>query len=103
MKSNNERSKAMLLFTKAAMYQERSKRNAEDRALQTMNHTAGTKSFARIREEEWARNPDGQAPDRMEMFRLTHTRRDGQLVDWASEDALSQLVAREPREKLCTG
>ncbi|KAJ8647907.1 hypothetical protein MRB53_000930 [Persea americana] len=31
---------------------ERSKRNAENCALQTMNHTAGTKSFARIREEE---------------------------------------------------
>ncbi|KAJ8617589.1 hypothetical protein MRB53_013775 [Persea americana] len=31
---------------------ERSKRNAQNRALQTMNHTAGTKSFARIREEE---------------------------------------------------
>ncbi|XXG88783.1 hypothetical protein AAC387_Pa12g0953 [Persea americana] len=38
-----------------------------------------------------ARNPDGQAPDRMELFRLTHTRRDGQLVDRASEDALRRL------------
>ncbi|XXG73091.1 hypothetical protein AAC387_Pa07g2068 [Persea americana] len=73
---------------------ERSKRNAENRALQTMNHTAGTKSFARIREEERARNLDGQAPDRMEMFRLTHTRRDGQIVDWASEDALRRLNER---------
>ncbi|XXG73683.1 hypothetical protein AAC387_Pa07g2558 [Persea americana] len=67
---------------------ERSKRNAENRALQTMNHTAGTKCFARIRDEERARNPDGQALDRMEMFRLTHTRRVGRLVDRASEDAL---------------
>ncbi|XXG77030.1 hypothetical protein AAC387_Pa08g1268 [Persea americana] len=41
-----------------------------------------------------ARNPDGQAPDRMEMFRLTHTRRDGQLVDRASEDALRRLNER---------
>ncbi|XXG51451.1 hypothetical protein AAC387_Pa03g0010 [Persea americana] len=41
-----------------------------------------------------AQNPDGQAPDRMEMFRLTHTRRDGQLVDRASEDALRRLNER---------
>ncbi|XXG47816.1 hypothetical protein AAC387_Pa02g2393 [Persea americana] len=41
-----------------------------------------------------ARNPAGQAPDRMEMFRLTHTRRDGQLVDRASEDALRRLNER---------
>ncbi|KAJ8638608.1 hypothetical protein MRB53_012875 [Persea americana] len=31
---------------------ERSKRNAKNRALQTMNHIVGTKSFARIREKE---------------------------------------------------
>ncbi|XXG46654.1 hypothetical protein AAC387_Pa02g1443 [Persea americana] len=30
----------------------------------------------------------------MEMFRLTHTRRDGQLVDRASEDALRRLNER---------
>ncbi|XXG69354.1 hypothetical protein AAC387_Pa06g2244 [Persea americana] len=72
---------------------ERSKSNAENRALQTMNYTTRTKSFARIREEE-AQNRDGQAPDLMEMFRLTHTRRDGQLVDRASEDALQRLNER---------
>eukprot|EP00268_Persea_americana_P048413 TRINITY_DN5113_c1_g1_i2.p1 TRINITY_DN5113_c1_g1~~TRINITY_DN5113_c1_g1_i2.p1 ORF type:complete len:427 (+),score=59.74 TRINITY_DN5113_c1_g1_i2:167-1447(+) len=73
---------------------ERSKRNTENRAKQTMNHTAGTRSFARIREEERARNPNGQAPDRIEVFRLTHTRRDGQPVDQAAEDALRQLNER---------
>ncbi|XXG82268.1 hypothetical protein AAC387_Pa10g0253 [Persea americana] len=42
--------------------------NSRNREAQTMSHTAGTKSFARIRDEARARNPDGQAPDRIEMF-----------------------------------
>ncbi|XXG59135.1 hypothetical protein AAC387_Pa04g1270 [Persea americana] len=42
---------------------ERSKRNVENRTMQTMNHTVGTKSFTRIREEERERNLDGQVPD----------------------------------------
>ncbi|XXG46916.1 hypothetical protein AAC387_Pa02g1646 [Persea americana] len=66
----------------------RSRRNSRNREARTMSHTAGTKSFAQIRDEARARNPDGQAPDRIEMFQKTHTRRDGQLVDQVSEDLL---------------
>ncbi|XXG79647.1 hypothetical protein AAC387_Pa09g0675 [Persea americana] len=69
----------------------RSRRNSRNHEAQTMSHTAGTKSFARIRDEARTRNPDGQAPDRIEMFRMTHTCRDGQLVDQASEDVMRQL------------
>ncbi|XXG51664.1 hypothetical protein AAC387_Pa03g0185 [Persea americana] len=69
----------------------RSRRNSRNCEAQTMSHTAGTKSFARIRDEARTRNPDGQAPDRIEMFRMTHTRRDGQLVDQASKDVMRQL------------
>ncbi|XXG46811.1 hypothetical protein AAC387_Pa02g1559 [Persea americana] len=40
------------------------------------------------------RNPNGQAPDRIEVFPITHTCRDGRLVDQASEDLLLQLNER---------
>lgn len=68
----------------------RSRRNSTNREAQTMSHTAGTKSFARIRDEARARDPNGEVPDRMEVFRMTHTRRDGQLVDQASQDVMYQ-------------
>ncbi|XXG46960.1 hypothetical protein AAC387_Pa02g1683 [Persea americana] len=55
--------------------------------------------FPKWFESHRTRNPDGQAPDRIEMFRMTHTRRDGQLVDQASEDVmalgLEQLYSKD--------
>ncbi|XXG53685.1 hypothetical protein AAC387_Pa03g1743 [Persea americana] len=71
-----------------------SKTNAKNRSEQKMSHTAGTKSFARIRHEERERDPNGEAPDRITMFGVTHTRNDGRPVDQASEDALRQLNER---------
>ncbi|XXG75034.1 hypothetical protein AAC387_Pa07g3625 [Persea americana] len=67
----------------------RSRRNSRNREAQAMSHTAGTKSFARIRDEA--------APDQIEMFRMTHARRDGQLVDQASEDVmLNESLSQQP-------
>ncbi|RWR76272.1 hypothetical protein CKAN_00470800 [Cinnamomum micranthum f. kanehirae] len=71
-----------------------SKINAKNRAEQKMSHTGGTKSFARIRDEERARDPNGEAPDRITMFGVTHIRSDGRPVDQASKDALRQLDER---------
>ncbi|XXG69544.1 hypothetical protein AAC387_Pa06g2385 [Persea americana] len=43
-------------------------RNPRNCEAQTMSHTAGTKSFVRIRDEARARDPDGQVLDWMEVF-----------------------------------
>ncbi|CAN6461574.1 unnamed protein product [Victoria cruziana] len=64
-------------------------RNKANRAKQTCIHTTGTKSFARIREEEKARTSDRTEPSRVEFFIKTHQRKSGQLVD----DKASKIIA----------
>ncbi|XP_031483164.1 uncharacterized protein LOC116252778 [Nymphaea colorata] len=64
-------------------------RNKANRAKQTCIHTTGTKSFARIREEEKARTSDGAEPSRVEFFIKTHQKKGGQLVD----DKASKIIA----------
>ncbi|KAL4580745.1 hypothetical protein LXL04_016947 [Taraxacum kok-saghyz] len=54
-------------------------------------HTAGPKSYARIREEERAKRPDGQEPSQAELFILTRTRKDGKPVNEATAAVISQL------------
>ncbi|XP_052623240.1 bromodomain-containing factor 2 isoform X2 [Lactuca sativa] len=54
-------------------------------------HTAGPKSYARIREEERAKRPDGQEPSQAELFILTRTRKNGKPVNEATAAVISQL------------
>ncbi|XP_077221391.1 uncharacterized protein LOC143855090 [Tasmannia lanceolata] len=69
--------------------QKRSETNKANRSKQLTTHTAGTKSFARIRHEE------GQDLSRVEMFRRTHTKKDGRPVDSASEALMEKFLEYE--------
>ncbi|CAI9101562.1 OLC1v1038924C3 [Oldenlandia corymbosa var. corymbosa] len=71
--------------------EKRSARNKANRAKQKFGHITGTKSFARIREEQRANRPDGKAPSRAELFILTRTRKDGNPVNEASSAVITQL------------
>ncbi|KAJ9552357.1 hypothetical protein OSB04_016402 [Centaurea solstitialis] len=72
-------------------WQHISAQNKANRARQKFSHTSGKKSFARIREEERAKRPDGQEPSRAELFILTRTRKNGQPVNEATAAVISQL------------
>ncbi|KAI3497513.1 hypothetical protein L1887_40177 [Cichorium endivia] len=65
--------------------------NKANRAKLKFSHTTGKKSFARIREEERAKRPDGQEPSQAELFILTRTRKNGQIVNEATAAVISQL------------
>ncbi|KAL3515715.1 hypothetical protein ACH5RR_022617 [Cinchona calisaya] len=71
--------------------EKRSARNKANRAKQIFGHITGTKSFARIREEQRVKRPDGKAPSRAELFILTRTRKDGKPVNEASSAVITQL------------
>ncbi|CAN6461579.1 unnamed protein product [Victoria cruziana] len=64
-------------------------RNKANREKLTCIHTMGTKSFARIREEEKARTSDGSEPSKVEFFIMTHQKKSGQPVD----DKASKIIA----------
>ncbi|GJZ43866.1 bromodomain-containing protein [Tanacetum coccineum] len=72
-------------------WQSISAKNKLNRAQQKFSHTSGKKSFARIREEEKAKRPDGQEPTQAELFILTRTRKNGQPVNEETAAVISQL------------
>ncbi|XP_010261524.1 PREDICTED: uncharacterized protein LOC104600335 isoform X2 [Nelumbo nucifera] len=74
----------------------RSATNKSNRAKQMISHTAGGKSFARVREEERAKR--GEELTRAELFILTHTRKDGTPVDKASSLAILQLKEQHSQQ-----
>uniref|UniRef100_A0A5B7BPA4 Bromo domain-containing protein n=1 Tax=Davidia involucrata TaxID=16924 RepID=A0A5B7BPA4_DAVIN len=84
----------LILFWNSEEAKERSVKNKANRAQQKMGHTTGTKSFARLREEERVKSPDGKEPSRAELFILTRTRKNGRPVDQASSVVISQLRER---------
>nr|XP_043631054.1 uncharacterized protein LOC122602438 [Erigeron canadensis]XP_043631055.1 uncharacterized protein LOC122602438 [Erigeron canadensis] len=72
-------------------WQSISARAKASRAKVKFNHTSGTKSFARLLEEERAKRPDGKGPSGAELFILTRTHKNGQPVNEASAAVISQL------------
>ncbi|KAI7742297.1 hypothetical protein M8C21_018143, partial [Ambrosia artemisiifolia] len=68
-----------------------SARNKANRAKVKYIHTSGTKSFARLLEEEREKRPDGQEISQAELFILTRTRKNGQAVNEKSAAVISKL------------
>ncbi|XP_021891603.1 uncharacterized protein LOC110809924 isoform X3 [Carica papaya] len=81
----------------------RSAKNRANRYKQKGVHAMGTKSFARIREEERAKRPDGKEPTRAELYILTHTRKDGQPVDETAAEAIAKLQEHTTQRKTTEG
>ncbi|GAV90211.1 Bromodomain domain-containing protein/Transposase_24 domain-containing protein, partial [Cephalotus follicularis] len=78
----------------------RSAINKANRAKQVgATHAAGRKSFARIREEERIKRPDGEEPTRAEVYILTRTRKDGQPVDEKAAVTMTKLRQKESQKR----
>ncbi|XP_058188599.1 uncharacterized protein LOC131306400 isoform X2 [Rhododendron vialii] len=69
-------------------------KNKACRSFQKINHATGSKSFARVREEQRAKRPDGKEPSRAELFIVTRTRKDGRPVNEESSAIISKLRER---------
>ncbi|XP_058067679.1 uncharacterized protein LOC131217013 [Magnolia sinica] len=80
--------KALIEFWNSEEGKVRNKINTENRRKQRISHTTGTKSFARIREEERKKRANGEDLTRVDMFLLTHKRKNGMPVDEASARAM---------------
>eukprot|EP00261_Vitis_vinifera_P034189 XP_019075432.1 PREDICTED: uncharacterized protein LOC109122616 [Vitis vinifera] len=68
-----------------------SEKNKANRAKQVIKHTSGSKSYAQIRYEQTQKKEDRSEPNRIEMFALTHTRKDGTPVDDHSKEIMDQF------------
>ncbi|PSS02901.1 Bromodomain-containing protein [Actinidia chinensis var. chinensis] len=84
----------LISFWNSEEAKERSVTNKACRSHQKISHATGSKSFARIREEQRAKRPDGKEPSRAELFIATRTRKDGRPVDEASSAIISQIHER---------
>ncbi|XP_058112926.1 uncharacterized protein LOC131255972 isoform X3 [Magnolia sinica] len=90
--------KTLVQFWNSEEGKARSKKNKENRKKQLINHAAGSKSFARICEEERKR-ANGSDLSRADMFILTHTCKDGKPVDEASSVVMTKLneeISQQP-------
>ncbi|KAI3805155.1 hypothetical protein L1987_27265 [Smallanthus sonchifolius] len=72
-------------------FQRLSSRNKANRAKVKFIHTSGTKSFARLLEEEREKRPDGKELSQAELFILTRTRKNGQPVNEQTAAVISKL------------
>ncbi|XP_038719476.1 uncharacterized protein LOC120012214 isoform X2 [Tripterygium wilfordii] len=72
-----------------------SERNTKNRMKQKYTHTMGSKSFARVREEEKKKRPNEDEPSDVDMFVLTRKRKDGTLrLDEQTRVELEQLSSQ---------
>ncbi|XP_042484939.1 uncharacterized protein LOC122065192 isoform X1 [Macadamia integrifolia] len=55
---------------------------------QTMSHTTGRTTFALVKHNLRKKNPDGAEPSRIQMHKVTHTRKDDKIVDEASREII---------------
>ncbi|KAA3465330.1 Bromodomain-containing 4 [Gossypium australe] len=74
-------------------------RNRANRQKHTCGHSSGTKSYARICEEERNKRPDGKKPTRAELYILTHTRKNGQPVDDTAAKLISKIREQEAKKQ----
>ncbi|XP_077232834.1 uncharacterized protein LOC143872124 isoform X2 [Tasmannia lanceolata] len=73
--------------------QKRSITNKANRSKQVMMHTNGTQSFACKRYD--LEKGSGKVRSRPELFKLTHTKKNGKIVDKASEDPIKKFTQYE--------
>ncbi|XP_051219020.1 uncharacterized protein [Lolium perenne] len=68
-----------------------SARNRACQANVVAHHTAGTKSFARIIEEEKKKRPNKDGPTVTDLFVLTHTHKNGKPTKKATADIIARM------------
>ncbi|MQL86188.1 hypothetical protein Taro_018719 [Colocasia esculenta] len=78
----------------------RSSTNKANRSKLYGVHTAGSKSFAMLREELRIKRPDFQNPSQTEVYMVTHTRKDGQPIDEASAVVMAKLSEQVSEQEI---
>ncbi|XP_050125655.1 uncharacterized protein LOC126602861 [Malus sylvestris] len=73
----------MLAYWDDPKTKEVAEKNKINRVSKKMNHTTGSKTFARVREE--LKKKHGKEPDPITFFRATHTRKDDTWIDESSQ------------------
>ncbi|KAL3814528.1 hypothetical protein ACJIZ3_015796 [Penstemon smallii] len=86
---------ALIALWNTELSQERSARNRANRYLQKFNHATGSKSFARVREEQRAKRADGKDLSRAELFILTRTKKNGEPINVESSEVIKKLRDQE--------
>ncbi|KAL7174063.1 hypothetical protein ACSBR2_033336 [Camellia fascicularis] len=81
--------KILVQFWNSVEAQERSTTNSDNRKKLTMCHTSGRKAHCRVKDEMYKR--DKVQPDRIMVYIKTHTKKNGDPVDEASDVAISRL------------
>ncbi|RYR13356.1 hypothetical protein Ahy_B04g070395 isoform C [Arachis hypogaea] len=77
--------------------QEKCRKNAENRSKQLYTHTGGSKSLARLREEE--SEQQGRRVSRGELYLLTHKRTNGSYIHDAARAIGERIEAIEQRDE----
>ncbi|XP_077232135.1 uncharacterized protein LOC143866844 isoform X1 [Tasmannia lanceolata] len=86
----------LCIHWRSPLGQELSKTNKANRSKQKSMHTAGSKSFAMIHSEA------GGNLSRIEMFKRTHTKKNGKPVDPASEELMNKFKEYETQHPEAT-
>lgn len=79
----------LVLFWDSEEGKRRSERNKANRGKQIHKHAGGTKSLARLAEEDFQKT--GVRPSRKDLWIKSHTRKDGTPIDQAAADVISKL------------
>eukprot|EP00262_Sarcandra_glabra_P004689 TRINITY_DN15881_c0_g2_i2.p1 TRINITY_DN15881_c0_g2~~TRINITY_DN15881_c0_g2_i2.p1 ORF type:complete len:504 (+),score=24.40 TRINITY_DN15881_c0_g2_i2:62-1513(+) len=83
--------KTLVNFWDSEEGKKRSERNKKNRSHLTLPHTAGTKSFARLRDEEQSKSETQSSPTRAEFFVKTHVHKDGSAVNSEAADKIREM------------
>ncbi|XP_042486511.1 uncharacterized protein LOC122066737, partial [Macadamia integrifolia] len=68
-------------------------RNKTNREELRTSHTAGKQSFAQVRENKRKEHPDGVPPTRLQLYKVTHTRKDGSPINDIVEQNMEKMDA----------
>ncbi|GMI87906.1 hypothetical protein HRI_002459900 [Hibiscus trionum] len=90
---------SLISYWNSDQTKKRCAKNKANRQKQTCVHSSGTKSYARICEEERNKRPDGKEPTRAELYILTHTRKNGQPVDETAAKLISKIREQEAKKQ----
>ncbi|KAK0570846.1 hypothetical protein LWI29_007385 [Acer saccharum] len=89
----------LVKFWNSEKGKDRAKTNKQNYGKLEMHHNGGTKSFARLRDELKKQDPEGNEPNKITIFKATHTRKNDKPIDPKVANAMRQmdeLVINQP-------
>ncbi|KAK1587156.1 hypothetical protein Q3G72_010228 [Acer saccharum] len=85
----------LVKFWNSEKGKDRAKTNKQNYGKMEMHHTGGTKSFARLRDELKKQDPEGNEPNKITIFKATHTRKNDKPIDPKVANAMDERIQRE--------